>query len=197
MPDIALTYESLYEILRNEKYKKELQNLDDDFFRHITKYMEEKALMLNSQKSKDSIFASQQKAAKEIDNTKRIVKELYEIREKKLMEIARLNARSQNRIEPKMVKEEADLYNSLLTIITRFREGILDNMLEGKKPEIQESPQKPAQAQENKMIRFVHAVPKFVAEDLRTYGPYDDGDMANLPEKSAKVLVKAGRAENL
>ena len=47
------------------------------------------------------------------------------------------------------------------------------------------------------MIKFNHAVPKFVGEDLEVYGPFEENDMANLPSKIADVLVSKGRAEEM
>ena len=37
-----ITYEKLYETLRNEKYKNELQKLDSDFFNSVVRYLDEK-----------------------------------------------------------------------------------------------------------------------------------------------------------
>ena len=43
--DAIITYETLYEIVRLEKQRKELQKLDDTFFLNVVKYLEEKKAM--------------------------------------------------------------------------------------------------------------------------------------------------------
>ena len=53
-----ITYETLYEILRREKSRPELQELDDSFYRNLVKYIEEKKAILESQRKKESIFTS-------------------------------------------------------------------------------------------------------------------------------------------
>ena len=69
-----ITYEALFELLQKEKARKELQKLDEDFYQKFLKYLEEKILILNSQKSKDSIFSTEtKKTEKQIENIKKIV----------------------------------------------------------------------------------------------------------------------------
>ena len=55
--EVIITYDTLYEILRREKYRPELQSLEPTFFKDVTKYIEEKKSILDSQQKKDSIFA--------------------------------------------------------------------------------------------------------------------------------------------
>ena len=49
----------------------------------------------------------------------------------------------------------------------------------------------------NKLIRFIHAVPKFVGKDLEDYGPFEEEDIANLPAEIADVLIIKGRVEEI
>ena len=94
--DAIITYEKLYEVLRLEKYKKELQKIDSDFFPKVIKYLEEKKAILQAQESKDSVFASQSvaKTKRQLENTKMILKELYERREGKIIQMALFNSRT-------------------------------------------------------------------------------------------------------
>ena len=62
--DNVISYEILYDILRREKSKPELQKLDKTFFNDFKAYLKEKLLLLESQKQKSSIFAQ-----KEIEKT--------------------------------------------------------------------------------------------------------------------------------
>jgi len=51
------------------------------------------------------------------------------------------------------------------------------------------------QPNKKSLVRFLHAVPKFVGVDMNVYGPYDNHDIANLPSNIAEVLISKERAE--
>jgi DNA replication initiation complex subunit (GINS family) len=53
------------------------------------------------------------------------------------------------------------------------------------------------ESQNGKMIRFLHSVPKFVADDLNIYGPFEQEDMSFLPKKTANLLINRKRAEEI
>jgi DNA replication initiation complex subunit (GINS family) len=50
---------------------------------------------------------------------------------------------------------------------------------------------------DTKLVRFINAVPRFVGDDLNIYGPYEEQDVANLPQKVVKVLIDKNRAEEI
>ena len=88
MEDKLITYETLYEYLRKEKVYPELQQLDTDFFKKVTKYLEEKNNILESHSKKDSMFSKVEieKTSRQISNIKKILKEIYEKRENKIIQ---------------------------------------------------------------------------------------------------------------
>ena len=59
MSEITITYETLYELLRREKFRQELQQLTPTFYQDTVNYIKEKQVILDSQKNKDSIFATE------------------------------------------------------------------------------------------------------------------------------------------
>ena len=74
--DVVITYESLYEMLRLEKFRKELQKIDQNYYENVTNYLKEKRDILKSQESKDSVFASKSisKTRKQIENVQKILR---------------------------------------------------------------------------------------------------------------------------
>jgi len=44
-------------------------------------------------------------------------------------------------------------------------------------------------------VRFLYAMPKFLGFDMKPYGPYAKGDIAELPRENAEALLKRGLAE--
>ena len=60
--DIVITYDTLFEILRNEKTKGDLQKLHETFFNDVTSYLNEKQETLTKETDQKSIFESDKKA---------------------------------------------------------------------------------------------------------------------------------------
>ena len=202
--DAIITYETLYELLRLEKYRKELQKLDDNFFTNVAKYIDEKKSILHSQESKDSVFAAQniEKTRKQLENIQKILKELYEKRESKILQIALFCSRTKTTLQDQsiLLEEEKKMYQHLVEELDSFRTGIQNRLLEGKKPELKTQTKDiktQAQDSKNKLVKFIQAVPQFMAEDMNTYGPFEAEDMANLPSKVSEVLIKNNRAEEI
>lgn len=197
-----ITYDKLYEVLRLEKYKKELQKLDVDFYNKVVKYLEEKKSILHSQEGKDSVFASQSiaKTKRQLENTNMILKELYERRESKIIQMALFNSRTGEKSQETdaLLDEEMQFYTSITNLFDVYRTGILSNILQSKLPDVKEEIISNKSTEKvNKLIRFIQPVPKFVGENMEVYGPFDSEDIANLPEKVSEILIKNNRAEEI
>ena len=200
MAKVIITYDTLYEILRREKFRNELQLLDVEFFDNVLSYLNEKSVILDSQKNRDSIFSSEyKKTERTIQNTKKLLNELYEKREGKIVNLALLSSRNSLLDEDlsAMLPEERELYDELLITLNIFRKGIVLKLLSDEKPDINQQKSIKSETIENKksLVRFLHAVPKFVGVDMNVYGPYDNHDIANLPSNIAEVLISKERAE--
>lgn len=46
-------------------------------------------------------------------------------------------------------------------------------------------------------VKIVSEVPEFMGTDLETYGPFEEGDEAEIPDDNAEILVNRGNAEEL
>ena len=199
-----ITYDKLYEVLRLEKYKKELQKLDIDFYNKVVKYLDEKNSILQSQEGKDSVFATQSiaKTKRQLENTRMILKELYEKREGKIIQSALFSSRTSEKSQEtdSMLDDEFKFYTALVALFDNYKNGILLNILQGKLPQIKESItniENKGSEKTNRLVRFLNAVPQFVGNDMNTYGPFDTEDVANLPEKVSEILIKNNRAEEI
>ncbi|MEK6835531.1 MAG: hypothetical protein AABX55_00725 [Nanoarchaeota archaeon] len=187
--DNVISYEILYDILRREKSKPELQKLDKTFFNDFKAYLKEKLLLLESQKQKSSIFAQKEieKTQKQIDNVKKLIKELYEKRESKIINLALSAAKTNNIKEDNLLEEEKELFNNIVVVLKNSKKA-LDNVFEKELP-------KEIKSEETRLIRFIQAVPKFIGDDLNEYGPFEEEYIASLPIKVADLLIKNKRAE--
>ena len=214
--EINITYETLFELLRREKNREELQKLDNTFFEDVVNYLKEKKAALD--KPKDDLFAAEErrKADVQFENIKKILKEFYERREKKIISMAldmsrmSMGALNSEIIDTSaMLKEEKELFDCLVEILNDNRKGILYNILETTMPSIECKKEEKTETKEEvstgselkkeesaqKMIRFLHSVPKFVGKDLEEYGPFEKEDIANLPAEIADVLIAKQRTE--
>ena len=204
-PEVIITYETLYEILRREKFRQEIQKLPDTFFKDVVKYLTEKTAILESQKDKEgSVFAEKQIDAteKQLQNLKRILKEIYERRETKIIQLALYASRSDLKAKEagNMLPEEQKFYDTIKNDLNRHRKGILLSIIQGRLPSIEEPKElKSTKKQEKllKRIRLIHPVPSFIGTDMQKYGPYEKEDMINIPTAMADLLIKKQRAELL
>jgi len=197
----VITYETLYEILRKEKYNQDLQNIDKEFFKKVATYLDEKERLI-TQAPKDSAFSKEIEATrKQVENAKRLIKEIYERRENKILQLAMLYTRSQARSMPTLLPEEDELYKAAVALFTKYRNEILENILKAAPPQVTKESPKTIKTEKgeaaNKLVRFIHPTPAFVAPDLQVYGPFDKEDIGNLPKKVASVLIKKSRAEEI
>lgn len=210
---IRITYESLFELLRNEKNREELQELDKDFFKNIIEYLEEKNSILN--KPDDNIFikSEKEKATQQLSNTKRIIKDLFQRREKKIISMALIKSRVDAKVDiSSLLEEEKLVFDQLVKLFNNVKKGILNNIIDGKMPEMSAIEEKPIekiitevkekQEQEcadenNSMIRFIQYVPSFLGTDLNNYGPFEPEDLACIPNRIVKLLVEKKAAERI
>ena len=205
MTDVIITYETLYEMLRREKFRRELQELSLTFYNDVLKYLSEKKGILMSQEKKESVFASKSiiTTKRQIENVQKILKDLYERRESKILQLALFHSRTDSESIDRsiMLKEEQILYDQIKGILGMFRIDVLFRLLECKRPELRDKPKGLKTTEETlkkiKMVRFLQAVPKFVGDDMITYGPFEVEDVARLPLKVCSVLIKGERAEEI
>ncbi len=209
--EMNVNYETIFELLRIEKNRDDLQELPETFFDDVLAYSREKQQILDESKIKQDLFSATErdKVSTEMANIRRILKEIYERREKKIIHMAMNKSRTRSNIidTSKLMKEEKLLFDRIVSTLDKFRDGILLNVLDFRQPFIEEnteasssiSTEKPEKQAEKstKLVRFLHPVPKFVGKELEVYGPFEEEDMATLPLDIADVLISKGRAEEM
>ena len=210
---INITYETLFDILRAEKEKNELQKLDPSFFQHVVDYLKEKLSILEGREGQSELFSAEErrKTRIQLENIQKILKELYERREKKIVNLALDKSKTKSSLidTSALLKEEYSLFNLLVFMLDSYRENVLMNVLAAKIPVIEKKEEKKeelkpekaeteaAETKDTLLVRFVHAVPKFVGKELEEYGPFEEEDVASLPAEIARILINKGRAEKI
>ena len=210
--EVNITYETLFELLKREKDMTDLQKLDPNFFNDFVDYLNEKSKVLDKE---DSLFSydEKKKVEKQIDNAKRIIKEIYERREKKILYIALIKSRTKSDVmdTSTFLENEKKFFDEIVKVLDVFRNDVINNIIDGKqasgtaagKEEIdkKETDEKDdndkSEAKNTKLVRFLHVVPKFVGKELEEYGPFAEEDIANLPMEIADLLINKGRVEEI
>src|SRR3989338_1178521 len=140
MENIKITLETLYDILRNEKKKEDLQKLESAFFQDVVQYLNEKKSLLGMENVADELLAAgeKEKIEYELRSIKRILKQLYEKREKKIIDIALNKSRTASDIIDisSMLREEKQFYQQILATMDLFRRGVLSNLFKGDLPDV-------------------------------------------------------------
>ncbi len=226
MADIKITLETLYDILRNEKKRDDLQKLEATLFIDIVQYLREKQALLESKQQSTEVFAAgeRDKLEYELRSIRRILKETYEKREKKIIDIALNRSRTGSDLidTSAMLHEEKEFYQDILKTLDAYRKGILENLSRGQLPKIflphpvqqkldtvaekkkeEANPAllpSPASLPQNQplnfftKIKFIMPMPSFVWKDMKQYGPFDVGEELEIYPEVADLIVRKGRA---
>ena len=204
--EVNITYETLFELLKREKDMTDLQKLDPSFFNDFIDYLNDKKNMLGKE---DALFSGDEKKKVEtqIDNAKRIIKGIYERREKKILNIALIKSRTKSNVidTSAFLENEKKLFDEVVKVLDGFRSEVIDNIIDGKqisgttieKTNETANIEKSGTKKTTKLVRFLHSVPKFVGKELEEYGPYKKEDTANLPSEIAQILLTKGRVEEI
>ena len=205
--EINITYETLFEILKREKETTDLQKLDYNFLNDFADYLNEKRKLLEKE---DNLFSYEEKKKleKQIDNARRLIKEIYEKREKKIIEFALIKSRTKSNIIDKsqLLDNEKEFINEIVKVLDSFTAITIDNVLAGSY--LQKNSEKEVFSdadainekkpkKDTKIVRFLYSVPKFVGKELEEYGPFEEEDIANLPNEIAELLMEKGRVEEI
>ncbi|MDO8656361.1 MAG: hypothetical protein Q7K45_03920, partial [Nanoarchaeota archaeon] len=172
-------------------------------------YLREKQTLLEQTHQQDELFAigERQKLEYELRSIQRIVKQMYELREKKIIDIALNRSKTGSDIidTSAMVMEEKEFYEHVLRTLDTYRRGILISLLKCELPNVQQQriplapltlelrQEKPV-APGKMHIKLLQAVPQFIWTDMKEYGPFAPGETIEIYKEIAELLVRKGRA---
>lgn len=172
MPEETITFELIRKIQREEQRLPKLTKLPENFFQSVNSYIEQKRQLT---------LKEDRKIALELRSVERLVEDIFNRRERKILNSAIITARTG--IPPEnLLEEEKEFFQQLVDVIKQRREESLKKILSGGK-------------EFATLIVFKEDVPEFVGSDLKIYGPFKKGDIAKLPEDNMKVLIEKGLVE--
>ncbi|MFH1607599.1 MAG: hypothetical protein ABIA78_00520 [archaeon] len=180
-----ITYNDIYEAGRKERYAEQLQKLPKNFVLEVASYLrEKKEIALKEEGDFSDVII---KTKKQLENAITLFKELILRRRKKLLNLVLIAAEtgiSKQDFE-NMLDFEKELFEELMKGID-VSDKKLSGMLNGGDKE---------QEQKNELIVFNENVGEFVGLDGDKMGPYEKGQVVNIPKEIAKILVDDGKCE--
>ncbi len=172
MVEETITFELIRRIQREEQRVPKLTKLPENFYISLSAYLEQKK----------SLIKDDRKTALEMKNIERLIEDIFNRRERKILNSAIIAART-NIPSENLNDEEKEFFDKIVNWIKERRDSDLKKMLSGEKEELVS------------LIVFKEDTPEFVGSDEKSYGPFKKGDIARLPEENMKVLIERGIAE--
>jgi DNA replication initiation complex subunit (GINS family) len=176
-------YDELYEMWKREKENEiEIQHLPKNFYTKIVSYIKqltEENRMLDKKTTKSKLLDI------EFKNVKVMINELFFLRQKK---IRKKTFAVKTVPRGNLTEEERKLYDEILPLFEAYNNFSKDT-LRGCSSSIKKNSKQTAI-----ILRFIHEIPALVGADMKTYGPFNPEDIANLPVENAQILIDQGIA---
>ncbi len=201
MSEITITFETIYEILRREKNREDLQQVNPTFYNDVSAYIQEKKAILNRDDDSEFFIEERKNTERQLVSIRKMIKELYDRRRRKIIDMSLSKSRSSIILidESSLLDEERMLFDSLLSLF-KSHQKITESLFDGTRviaakaaPSIA-APSIVNEEKSAKFVRFLSAMPKFLAEDGQEYGPFNAEDAAEIPLKAAAILITKEKA---
>ncbi len=182
-----ITYNDIYEAARQERYSDQLQPLSKNFVSEVSKYLKEKKQF--TLKESDEFSGVIDKTKKQLENAVTFFKELIVRRRKKILNLVLIAAETgiSKRDFENMLNFEKELFEELMKCMDASDKK-LNKILDGDKLE---------QVQNNELVIFRENVECFVGLDAENMGPFEKGQIVNIPKQIAKILSEGGKVERV
>lgn len=182
---MRLDYDELRKIYRLEKNNSGLAEVDEDFFNSVQEFFEDQ--------KKDylrSLNDLQSSKAKSFTNLRKIISEIVNTREKKLLNMALIASRTGELEANQISMQETETLAQLMVVLNKHQQ-MLDKIF-GTKPGNNASKQDKI----GKIsLKIMQSVPAFMGADMKEYGPFEKEKKVAVPEKIASLLISRKLAE--
>jgi DNA replication initiation complex subunit (GINS family) len=185
-----ITYKTLRKLQQREQTAATLTKIRTDFYQTVSFYLRaiERSVEQEENSLKLKLFTD------EMVNTKKIVNNIYELREKKIVQAALATARGAAPDLNNFLEVEKKLYTALVDQIAASRNEVFEPRTDHPQPPPihQPPPQKPpAVSNTNPIVRVIEDTPEFIGTDEKTYSLRKE-DVLSLPPDMAQPLLKKG-----
>jgi DNA replication initiation complex subunit (GINS family) len=136
MGDSVITFESIFDLVRKEKGNDVLQPLPQEIYEQIVNYLKTKIKQYEDAKTQGVAAAELEKIKTQIVSARKLIKELYERRERKILLLATDRSRTGSALpdEKSLLDEEKRMFDQACEILDSYRKGILLKLVNAKMP---------------------------------------------------------------
>jgi DNA replication initiation complex subunit (GINS family) len=179
-----ITYNDIYEAARKERYSTQLQPIPKNFVEEVANYLKEKKEIASKQ---DDDFSDViMKTKKQLENAITLFKELMLRRRKKILDLVLIAAETgiSKQDFDNMLAFEKDLFEDLMKCVDSSDKRV-SGILNGRKTE----------DSKNELVVFTENVEEFMDLEGGKMGPFEKGQIANIPKEIAKILIDDNKAD--
>jgi DNA replication initiation complex subunit (GINS family) len=192
----GINYRNLRKIQQMEKSSTTLTNIKTSFYDELKKYLEkiDNLLLKETSSQKKKILED------EIENTKKILYNIYEQREKKILLATISKIRGGNPDLTNIIETEKDLFDSISSLLQKSREKFFEKKYENhlvsneQKKDIINKYVKIEEEQIsniNPIVIVNDDIPEFIGTDEKKY-VLRKNDVLSIPKDMCKMLLKRG-----
>jgi DNA replication initiation complex subunit (GINS family) len=181
-----ISYNDIYEASRKERYSEELQPISRKFIFDVSKYFEEKERI--TQKADDLSLDILIKTKKQLENARTLFRELMLRRRRKILNLVLIAS------ETGISKQDFD---NMLGFEKELFEKIMESINVSEKKLSEEFKGNTEKEQKNQLVSFLEDVREFVGFEGEKMGPFEKGQIANIPKEVAKILIEDNKAEEI
>ena len=179
-----ITYNDIYEAARKERYSEPLQALPKNFILDVVNYLKDKKQL--SLKEDDVFSDVIAKTKKQLENAVTLFHEMIIRRRKKILALVLIAS------ETGISKQDFD---NMLDFEKTLFEDIMKNIEKSDKKLSEFMNEKKAGESKNEMVIFKVDIDEFLDMDGEKVGPFEKGQVANLPKEIVKILVDDMKVE--
>jgi len=180
-----------YRVIRNiqdmEKKSPSLTSIHQKFYQSVLEYI----TTLNNRLQNESSEQKKLLLRDEINNTEKITYSIYEFREKKILLAAISKIRGGAPNTKNLVREEQELFETLLDLLKKTRKQLLENKTEKNNDDNfpNESIKENRVENKNPIVQLTHDIPEFIGTNMRKYN-LRKGDIISIPSDMKMMLSK-------
>ena len=184
--DDEISYRDLRVVHQTEKKSPSITEINPDFYKKAKEYVEKLEKKMNSEEDEHK----RKLIEDELRSAKQILKEIYEIREKKVVLAALSKIRGGKPDTRLFLDNERKLFDDILKCLESYRKIILEGKEKGEEAIVQEK-------KEKRVLALVKEdIPRFVGPDMKKYHLRKD-DLISLSEELFDILERKGVVEKV
>ena len=218
MSENAITFSELRKTQKEERRTDELKQLDDNFFIKVGDYLDRKKDVSEDNRE----YKNAKRVFRKILSLRedKIVKNAR-LSLKSNIKASELNMLPREQELFRKMKQQFNHHRDQIQEITNEHKGkttqerkeqIQDEGTQIEEPKNTEQKEEETNQEEEKedceedesnpeegyeIVEITSEVPEFMGTDLEAYGPFEEGEQAEIPEDNAEILVNRGNAEQL